>query len=136
MFKKVDHIGIAVPSLEGALKFYEEVLGIHPDHFEEVEEQKVRTAFIPVGETHIELLEPTSPDSPIAKFIDKRGPGIHHLALGVENLEGKLADCKAKGAQLIDEKPRVGAHGKKIAFIHPKSTGGVLLELCETPRKK
>lgn len=135
MFRKVDHIGIAVPNLDDAIKFYAQVLGIRPDHREEVEEQKVRAAFIPVGETNLELLEPTTPDSPVAKYMEKRGPGIHHLALAVDNIEAALADYKAKGIQLIDSKPRIGAHGKKVAFVHPKSTGGILLELCEVPKK-
>lgn len=128
---KVDHIGIAVKSLSEALKFYEEILGIKCEGVEEVEEQKVKTAFLPVGDTEIELLESTAPDGPIAKFIEKRGEGIHHIALRVDNVKEALKELKERGVALIDEVPRMGAGGAKIAFIHPKATGGVLLEICE-----
>lgn len=131
MIKKVDHIGIAVKSIEEARKFYEEVLGLKVTGIEEVKEQKVKTAFIPVGESEIELLESTSEDGPIAKFIEKRGEGIHHIALQVDDIEKALEELKKKGIQLIDEVPRYGAGGAKIAFVHPKSAHGVLLELCE-----
>lgn len=127
----VDHIGIAVKSIDEALKLWEEVLGIKCTGREEVEEQKVVTAFLPLGDTEIELLEPTSPESPVSKFMEKRGEGIHHLALRVENIEAALEELKGKGIRLIDEKPRCGAGGVKIAFIHPKAAGGVLLELSE-----
>jgi len=127
----VDHIGIAVKSIDEALKLWEEVLGIKCTGREEVEEQKVVTAFLPLGDTEIELLEPTSPESPVSKFMEKRGEGIHHLALRVENIEAALEELKGKGIRLIDEKPRCGAGGAKIAFIHPKAAGGVLLELSE-----
>ncbi len=127
----VDHIGIAVKSMDEALKLWEEVLGIKCTGREEVEEQKVVTAFLPLGDTEIELLEPTSPESPVSKFMEKRGEGIHHLALRVENIEAALEELKGKGIRLIDEKPRCGAGGAKIAFIHPKAAGGVLLELSE-----
>ena len=130
MIKKVDHIGIAVKNLEEAIKIWEG-LGLKTDEVEEVPDQKVRTAIIHVGESRIELLEPTAEDSPIAKFIAKRGEGIHHIALGVENLEEHLAKLKEAGYRLIDEKPRRGAGGAKIAFVHPKAVTGVLLELCE-----
>lgn len=131
MFRNVDHIGIAVSSLESVVTFYKETLGLHLHGFEEVPEQKVRVAMFPVGDAKLEFLEPTSPESPIAKFIEKKGQGIHHVALHVEDLEAKLAELKSRGVRLIDEKPREGAGGKKIAFVHPASTGGILLELCQ-----
>lgn len=131
MFKKVDHIGIAVEDLDQAVELYTNFLGRGPDHIEDVEDQKVRTAFFGVGETNLELLFPTAPDSPIAKSLEKRGAGIHHICLEVRNLEGHLARLKELGVQLIDEEPRVGAHNKKIAFVHPKAMGGVLIELSE-----
>ena len=127
----VDHIGVAVKDLRKALEFWEKTLGIPCVGVEEVAEQKVRTAFLPVKDTEIELLEPTADDSPVAKFIEKKGEGIHHIALRVENLEEALEELKARGVQLIDEKPRYGAGGARIAFVHPKATGGVLLELSE-----
>jgi len=130
MFKKIDHVGIAVKNLEEAIKVWEG-LGLKVDEIEEVPDQKVRTAIIHIGESRIELLEPTAEDSPIAKFIAKRGEGIHHIALGVENIEEHLKELKKKGYRLIDEKPRIGAGGAKIAFVHPKAVTGVLLELCE-----
>ena len=137
MFKVecVDHIGIAVPSLEEAKKFYTDVLGLKCTGEEEVAEQKVKTAFIPTGEAEIELLESTAPDGPIAKFIEKNGgrQGIQHVALRVDNIEEAIAGLKAKGVRMIDEKPRYGAGGSSIAFIHPKASG-ILLELCQ--RKK
>ncbi|HOE78960.1 MAG: methylmalonyl-CoA epimerase [Syntrophaceae bacterium] len=127
---KIDHIGIAVKNLEEGSKIYE-ILGIVSAGTEEVAEQKVRVSFFPVGDSEIELLESTAPDGPIAKYIEKNGEGIQHIALRVENLEEALAELKAKGVRLIDEKPRYGAGGAKIAFIHPKATGGVLLELSQ-----
>lgn len=127
----VDHIGIAVKSIDEALKFWEETLGIKCTGREEVAEQKVVTAFLPLGGTEIELLEPTSPESPISKFIESRGEGIHHFALKVEDIEAALKELKDKGIRLIDEKPRCGAGGAKIAFVHPKAAGGVLLEISE-----
>ncbi|MFA4641356.1 methylmalonyl-CoA epimerase [Pyrococcus kukulkanii] len=130
MFKKIDHVGIAVKNLDEAIKVWEG-LGFKVEEVEEVPDQKVRVAVIKVGESRIELLEATSEDSPIAKFIEKRGEGIHHLAIGVENIEAKLEELKEKGYRLIDEKPRIGAGDAKIAFVHPKSVTGVLLELCE-----
>jgi len=130
MFRKIDHVGIAVKNLDEAIKVWEG-LGLKVDEIEEVPDQKVRTAIIHVGESRIELLEPTSEDSPIAKFIAKRGEGIHHLALGVDDIEGHLEELKEKGYRLIDEKPRIGAGDAKIAFVHPKAVTGVLLELCE-----
>lgn len=128
---KVDHIGIAVKSIDAAKQLYSDVLGFAHAGSETVTEQKVTTAFFPVGDTEVELLESTSPDGPIAKYLEKKGEGIQHIAFRVENLEEALAELKAKGIQLIDEKPRRGAGGAKIAFLHPKSTFGVLIELCE-----
>ncbi|WP_323053823.1 methylmalonyl-CoA epimerase [Thermoanaerobacter sp. RKWS2] len=127
----MDHIGIAVKSIEEASKFYKDVLGLEITGVEVVEEQKVKTAFIPVGDSEIELLESTSDDGPIAKFIEKRGEGIQHIALQVDDIEKTLEELKQKGIKLIDEVPRYGAGGAKIAFVHPKSTNGVLLELCQ-----
>jgi methylmalonyl-CoA/ethylmalonyl-CoA epimerase len=127
----IDHIGVAVESIETALKFWEGTLGIKCTGVEEVAEQKVKTAFLPVKDTEIELLEPTSPDSPVAKFMEKNKPGIHHLAIRVPSVEKALAELKEKGVRLIDEKPRKGAGGATIAFIHPTATGGILLELSE-----
>jgi len=131
LIQKIDHIGVAVKSIEEATKIYTEVLGLTVTGIETLEEQKVKTAFIPVGDSEIELLESTSPDGPIAKFIEKRGEGIQHIALRVDNLEAKLKELKDKGIRIIDETPRLGAGGAKIAFIHPKDTKGVLIELCE-----
>ena len=133
MFKtlKVDHIGIAVKDLEQAKKFYTEFLGMKALGEEVVEEQKVKVCFIPCGDSEIELLESTSPDGPIAKHIEKKGEGIQHIALRVDNIEAAIADLMAKGVRMIDEKPRYGAGGAKIAFVHPKSTGGILLEISE-----
>lgn len=131
MVKKVDHIGIAVKSLDETLKFYEDVLGIKCVSTEVVEEQKVKVAFLPVGDTEVELLESTEENGPIAKFIEKRGEGIQHIAYKVDDIEKAIEEFKEKGIRLIDEKPRYGAGGAKIAFLHPKSTFGVLIELCE-----
>lgn len=134
MIKKIAHLGIAVKDLETAKSFYEEVLGLACSGEEVVASQKVKTAFIPAGDVNIELLESTDPDGPIAKAIEKRGEGVHHVAYEVDNIEAALADMKAKGVRLIDEEPRAGAHGARIAFIHPKASLGVLVELCEYPR--
>ena len=131
MIEKIDHIGVAVKSIDESMKVYTEILGLKVTGIETVEEQKVKTAFIPIGESEIELLESTSPDGPIAKFIEKRGEGIQHIALRVDNLKAKLEELKQKGVRLIDENPRLGAGGAKIAFIHPKDTKGVLIELCD-----
>ncbi len=128
---KIDHIGIAVKSIDEARKLYESILGLKYEGSETVEEQKVTTAFFPIGDTEIELLESTDPEGPIAKFIEKRGEGIQHIAFRVENIEEALEELKKQGIKLIDEKPRIGAGGAKIAFLHPKATGGVLIELCE-----
>ncbi|AIF52502.1 methylmalonyl-CoA epimerase [Pelosinus sp. UFO1] len=133
MFKtlKVDHIGIAVKDLEQAKKFYTEVLGMEVMGEETVEQQKVKVCFIPCGDSEVELLESTSPDGPIAKFIEKNGEGMQHVALRVDNIEAAIADLKAKGVRMIDETPRYGAGGASIAFVHPKATGGILLELSQ-----
>jgi len=131
MIKKIAHIGVAVKDLNEAAKLYKENLNLEVKGIEEVREQKVKIAFIPVGESNIELLQSTDPEGPIAKFIEKRGEGIHHLALEVDRIEERLEELKKRGVQLIDEKPRIGAHATKIAFLHPRSTCGVLLELCE-----
>ena len=127
----IEHLGIAVRSLDEAIPYYEKVLGMTCYNIEEVADQKVRTAFFKVGDTKIELLEPTSPESTIAKFIENRGEGIHHIAYAVKGIEGALAEVEEKGVRLIDKTPRAGAEGMTIAFLHPKSTGGVLTELCE-----
>jgi len=133
MFKtlRVDHIGIAVKDLEQAKKFYTEVLGMTAMGEEVVEQQKVKVCFIPCGDSEVELLESTSPDGPIAKFIEKNGEGIQHLAIRVDDINAALEDLKAKGVRLIDQEPRYGAGGASIAFVHPKATGGILLELSE-----
>ncbi len=127
---RIDHVGIAVKSLEEAKKLYE-ALGLTVTDVEEVAEQKVRVAFLPVEGSEIELLETTDPEGPIGKFIEKRGEGIQHIALRVDNIEAALEELKSRGFQLIDQKPRYGAGGARIAFLHPKSTNGVLLELSE-----
>jgi methylmalonyl-CoA/ethylmalonyl-CoA epimerase len=131
MIKKVDHIGIAVHSLKETLPFYTEVLKLPLLGVEEVESEQVKVAFLQVGETMLELLEPTSVDSPIAKYMEKRGEGIHHIALGVESIQERMNEIKTKGIRMIQDEPKLGAHGKEVAFIHPKSTFGVLYELCE-----
>ncbi len=128
---KVDHIGIAVKSIDETKKLYQDILGLVHAGSETVAEQKVTTAFFPVGDTEVELLESTAPDGPIAKYLEKRGEGVQHVAFRVENIEEALAELKAKGVQLIDEKPRRGAGGAMIAFLHPKSTYGVLVELSQ-----
>ena len=129
--KKIDHIGVAVKSSDPALKFYEDALGLKSAGSETVEEQKVTTVFVPVGDSEIELLESTSPDGAVAKFIDKRGEGIQHICFQVENIEEALKELKEKDVKLIDEVPRKGAGGRRIAFLHPKATFGVLVELSE-----
>lgn len=131
MVGKVDHIGIAVKSIDEALKFYEGVLGIKCVSQEVVEEQKVKVAFLPVGDTEVELLESTDEDGPVARFIEKKGEGIQHIAYKVDDIEKSIKELKEKGIRMIDEVPRYGAGGAKIAFLHPKSTFGVLVELCQ-----
>ena len=130
----IEHLGIAVKSLDEAIPYYENILGMKCYSIEEVADQKVKTAFFKVGQTKLELLEPTSDESPIAKFIEKRGEGSHHLAFAVEDgVANALAEMEGKGVRLIDKAPRKGAEGLNIAFIHPKSTHGVLTEFCEKP---
>jgi methylmalonyl-CoA/ethylmalonyl-CoA epimerase len=128
---KLEHIGIATPRLDDALRFWRDALGLEVAHTEVVEEQGVRVAMLPVGEPRVELLEPTGPASPVAKFLEKRGPGIHHIAVRVTDIRASLARLKAGGARLIDETPRVGAENCLVAFVHPSAAGGVLLELVQ-----
>ncbi len=129
----IEHIGIAVKSIEEQLPYYEQILGLKCYNIETVEDQKVKTAFFKVGQTKIELLEPTSEDSTIAKFIEKRGEGVHHIAYATKSITEALKIAEEKGVRLIDKEPRNGAEGLSIAFLHPKSTGSVLTELCEHP---
>jgi methylmalonyl-CoA/ethylmalonyl-CoA epimerase len=131
---KIDHIGIATGGIDEAAMFWRVALGLESPETEEVADQKVRVAMLPIGESRIELLEATSEDSPISKFLQKRGPGIHHIAIRIDDIRAALAQLKAKGARLIDEEPRVGAGGCLVAFVHPSSAGGVLLELVEQPK--
>jgi methylmalonyl-CoA/ethylmalonyl-CoA epimerase len=131
MLKKINHIGIAVNSIEEALPFYRDNLGMALLGIEEVAEQMVKVAMLQIGESKIELLEPTSSDSPVARFLEKNGPGIHHLAYEVEEIETAIERLERGGARMIDRTPRNGAHGARIAFVHPKSSGGVLTELCQ-----
>ncbi len=126
----IEHVGIAVKNLEESIKFYEEVLGMKCYAVEEVKDQKVKTAFFKVGDTKIELLESTDPEGPIGKFIEKKGPGVHHIAFAVDDVQEALIDVQNKGVRLIDKQPRNGAENLKIGFLHPKSTGGVLTEIC------
>jgi len=128
---KIDHLGIAVNSIDEGKKIWTDVLGLDFEGTETVEEQKVTTAFLPVGESEVELLESTAPDGPIAKYLEKKGQGIQHVAFRVDDIEGALEELKAAGVRLIDEKPRKGAGGAQIAFLHPKATNGVLVELCQ-----
>ncbi len=129
--KHIDHIGIAVKSIEQAKKFYTDLLGLKVTEIETVAEQKVSVAMLPITDSEVELLESTAPDGPVAKYIERSGEGIQHIAFRVENIDQALEELKAKGVRLIDEKPRKGAGGARIAFIHPKETNGVLVELCE-----
>jgi methylmalonyl-CoA/ethylmalonyl-CoA epimerase len=131
----IEHIGIAVKSLNEAIPFYENVLGLKCYSIEEVKDQRVKTAFFMVGQTKIELLESTDPEGPIGKFLEKKGEGIHHIAYAVEAIEEQLQAAEAKGVNLIDKAPRKGAEGLDIAFLHPKSTFGVLTEFCENKSK-
>ncbi len=131
MLKKIDHIGIAVKDIEETAKFYRDLLGMKFLGVEEVADQKVKVAFFEIGETHIELVCPTSPESAVAKHLEKKGEGIHHICYATDDIEAELARLKEQGARLVDEKPRLGAHGAKIAFIHPKSSKGVLTELSQ-----
>ena len=131
MLKKIDHIGFAVHSIDKARIFYESVLGLHCERIEEVETQKVRTAFFTLGETHIELLEPTGPESPVARFLEKNGEGIHHIGYLSDDIEAQLEKAEKNGCTLINSTPVQGAGGKRIAFLHPKSSHGVLTEICQ-----
>lgn len=133
MIKKIDHIGIAVKSLEDVVPYYEKALGLKCEHIEVVETQKVKVAFFDVNGVHIELLEPTSPESPIAKFIESKGEGIHHIAFGTDEIAGQLNLAKEAGVRCLNETPIPGAHGKQVAFLHPKSSFGVLTEFCQDP---
>jgi methylmalonyl-CoA/ethylmalonyl-CoA epimerase len=133
---KVDHLGIAVKSIEAGKNFWMNALGLKFEGVETVAEQKVTTAFFPVGESEVELLESTAPDGPVANYLEKKGEGIQHIAFRVENIEAALNELKEKGIRLIDEKPRIGAGGARIAFLHPKSTNGVLVELCQRDGNK
>lgn len=130
---KIDHLGIAVNSIEEGKNFWADILGLEFEGAETVAEQKVTTAFFPVGESEVELLESTAPDGPVAKFIDKKGTGFQHVAFRVADIDAALAELKEKNIQLIDQQPRIGAGGARIAFLHPKATGGILVELCERP---
>ncbi|MET0753602.1 MAG: methylmalonyl-CoA epimerase [Pyrinomonadaceae bacterium] len=132
---KINHLGIATKGIDEALKFWEDALGLENVHTEIVEDQKVRVAMLPIGESRIELLEPTSEDSPITKFLEKRGGGIHHIAVEVEDINAALMKLKQQGARLIDESPRIGAEGCLVAFVHPSSANGVLLELVQSDNK-
>jgi methylmalonyl-CoA/ethylmalonyl-CoA epimerase len=129
--KKIDHIAIVVPDIDEALKFWRDALGLELSHVEEVPEQESRVAFLPTGGSEVELVQPTTDTSGMARYMAKRGPGMHHISFAVDNIEEMLAQLQEKGVQLINEEPTIGAGGKKIAFIHPKSTGGVLVELYE-----
>ena len=131
---KINHLGIATKGIDEALKFWADSLGLENIHTEIVEDQKVRVAMLPIGESRIELLEPTSDDSPISKFLEKRGGGIHHIAVETGDIEASLQRLKDNGVRLIDQHPRIGAEGCLVAFVHPSSTGGVLLELVQTPK--
>jgi methylmalonyl-CoA epimerase len=131
---KINHLGIATKGIDEALKFWEDALGLENVHTEIVEDQKVRVAMLPLGESRIELLEPISNDSPISKFLEKRGGGIHHIAVEVEDIEASLKSLKDKGMRLIDETPRIGAEDCLVAFVHPSSANGVLLELVQSKK--
>jgi methylmalonyl-CoA epimerase len=131
---KINHLGIATKGIDEALKFWGDALGLENVHTETVEDQKVRVAMLPLGQSRIELLEPTSDDSPISKFLEKRGAGIHHIAVEVDDIEASLARLRSRGIRLIDENPRVGAENCLVAFVHPAAANGVLLELVQTRR--
>lgn len=131
MVKKIDHLGFAVHSIEEARLFFEKVLGLHCERIEEVESQQVRTAFFAIGETHIELLEPTGPESPVAKYLERHGEGMHHIGYASDALEEDLQQAEKQGCKLVNQVPVAGAGGKRIAFLHPKSSHGVLTELCQ-----
>jgi methylmalonyl-CoA/ethylmalonyl-CoA epimerase len=128
---KISHLGITTPALGEAARTLERVLGMKQGHVEEVADQRVRTAFYPVGESTLEYLEPTAPDGPIGKFLEKRGPGVHHLAFEVDDVDAAVRELLERGVRMIDKEPRPGAHGNRIAFIHPSETAGVLIEVCQ-----
>lgn len=136
MIKKISHIAVIVPDLDEAMKFWVEALGLELSHVEHVADQAVDVGFLPVGESDIELLKPFTEDSGVAKFLQKKGPGIHHICFEVDDIKATLTRLKEKGIQLINEEPTIGSGGKKIAFVHPKGTGGVLIELYELPSAK
>ena len=134
MLKKINHIAIAVNNIEEAAKFYQNVLGLNLSGIEMVAAQKTRVGFFKIGESNIELVQPAEPDSPLVKFLETKGQGIHHICFEVDDVEAEVKAFLQKGATLVDQKPRPGAHNTKVAFIHPKSSGGVLIELCELPK--
>ncbi len=131
MPRKINHIGIAVRDIDEAARFYTEALGLQLGGIEEVPDQKVKVAFLPIGEVRIELVQPTSPDSPVAKFLEKNGPGFHHIAYEVDDVAAEVERLKAQGVRMVDPEPRKGAHNTRIAFVHPKASGGVLTELVQ-----
>jgi len=135
MLKKINHVAVAVNNLEEATKFYEEVLGLTLSGVEVVEAQKTKVGFFKIGESNIELVQPAAPDSPLTKYLETKGQGIHHLCFEVEDVEAEVKAFLDKGATLIDKTPRPGAHSTKVAFVHPKSSNGVLIELCELPKQ-
>jgi methylmalonyl-CoA/ethylmalonyl-CoA epimerase len=134
MVKRLDHVAIAVHNVEEAARFYRDMMGLNLEKVEVVQEQRTKVGFFPIGETNIELVEPAADDSPLVKFLETKGPGIHHLCFEVEDIEMELRSLIDKGAHLIDKDPRPGAHQTRVAFLHPKGTGGVLIELCEKPK--
>jgi methylmalonyl-CoA epimerase len=127
----IDHIAIAVNSMDEALGTFERLYGLKADHNEDIASDKVAEAMLPIGNTHLQLLQPTDPESTVAKFIEKRGPGLHHIAIRVDDIEATLAHLKREGAELLDEEPRIGGGGHRVAFVHPKTTSGILIELVE-----
>ena len=131
---EIDHIAIAVGSMDEALATFERLYGLTPDHVEEIGSDKVSEAMLPIGDTHLQLLQATDDESPVAKFIEKRGQGLHHIAVRVDDIEATLAHLKAQGAELLDETPRIGGGGHRVAFVHPKTTHGILIELVERTR--
>ncbi len=136
MIKKINHIAIAVNNLEEAAKFYQTVMGLTLSGVEVVSAQKTKVGFFKIGESNIELVQPAEPDSPLVKFLETKGQGIHHICLEVDDVEAEVKSFLEKGATRVDQKPRPGAHNTKVAFVHPKSSGGVLIELCEYPKEK
>ncbi len=135
MFKKINHIAIAVNNIEEAAKFYQNVMGLNLSGIEVVKAQKTRVGFFKIGESNIELVQPSESDSPVAKFLESKGQGIHHICFEVDDVEAEVKAFLGKGAAMVDQKPRPGAHDTKVAFVHPKSSNGVLIELCELPKK-